>query len=661
MSKIDELMKGLSEEERQIVMKSLKEIEETGQSSTLTSLYEEDYEEIPVSIDEFIENPRYAGWMTDNGKGIYPYWRERLREIFSPNASYQEVAFSGSIGIGKSSIAILGLAYQMYKLMCLKDPHSFYKIGKGGNIYIVFFNATLTLSQGVAYTKFQNLLQNSPWFMERGTISGKKYIEYIPNKPIRFTVGSTIEHSLGKDIFCGIMDEVNFVKGADIHMEKSKIMKTYNSILERMGSRFMIDGKIAGCLFVVSSKKSEHDFIEQYIQKKKGDPGMYLVDAPLWDVKPQGTYCGKKFKVAVGGSNMVSKIIGDDEDPMSYVKQGYSIIEPPIEFKGRFEMDLQAALMNIAGISVTNVMKFIVYNNLVKCYTEDRKNPFMSNIISIGLYDDHTIKEFFLPSLVPEEVYSRPIFIHLDMSVTGDRTGISAIAAMGKRYVEEFNLETSAMERVQKMVYYHVFTIGIQCPAGSEISLQKNRDFIYYLRNELGWNIKSVSTDGFQSVDTRQSLINSGIDAKLVSLDRTPDGYLTMKAAINEKRISMLCIPELEIEFIELERDNMTGKVDHPIDGSKDMADSVAGALYNAFLNETNMGLEIIDDASHIIDVNKNEYEDDDRANLLANIISQVKNAPKHDDVAIEDIPDRKPRYSDLEERMDMDSGILMF
>ena len=36
------------------------------------------------TIDEFIENDYYLGKMTNGGKGIYPYWRQALREIF-PN------------------------------------------------------------------------------------------------------------------------------------------------------------------------------------------------------------------------------------------------------------------------------------------------------------------------------------------------------------------------------------------------------------------------------------------------------------------------------------------------------------------------------------------------------------------------------------------------
>ena len=426
---MNKILDTLTPKQRQLALMALKEISESENPDyVFQSLYDSDFEEIPVDIDTFIENDQYIGWFTNNGKDIYPYWRERLREIFDGN--YSEIALTGSIGVGKSSIAVIALAYILYCLMCLRDPHKYYGIGKGANIYIVFFNATLDLSKGVAYTKMQSILQNSPWFMERGKVTGTRYLEYVPNKPIRFTVGSQIEHSLGKDIFAGILDEVSFVKGADIHMEKSKIMKTYNSVLERMGSRFTINGNLAGKLFIVSSKASEYDFLESYIRKKKGKPGVYVADAKLWEVKPTGTYSGETFRVAVGGSNLPSRILRDDETTEDILKQGFEILDVPIEFKGRFEMDIQAALMNIAGISISHVTKFIAYDKLAACYCESR-NPFTSNIISTGLNDNLAIKDFFLPELVPSELYTRPLFVHFDCSLTGDRTGIGCVAAMG--------------------------------------------------------------------------------------------------------------------------------------------------------------------------------------------------------------------------------------
>jgi hypothetical protein len=57
-------------------------------------------------------------------------------------------------------------------------------------------------------------------------------------------------------------------------------------------------------------------------------------------------------------------------------------------------------------------------------------------------------------------------------------------------------------------------------------------------------------------------------DATTLSLDRTPDGYLSFKYAVNEKRISILPIKELDLELINLERNNMTGKIDHNPDNT---------------------------------------------------------------------------------------------
>lgn len=625
MDDMKDLLSNLSPEEYQLTMNILKEMEEDGKSEILHKLYETDYEEIPVDIDTFIESPRYAGWMTNNGKSIYPYWRARLREIFDESKSYSEVALTGSIGIGKSSIAIVALGYTLYRLMCLKDAHTFYDLSKGNDIYIVFFNATLALSQSVAYTKFQSMLMNSPWFMERGKISGLKYKEYIPNKAIRFAVGSQVEHSLGRDVYAGLMDELNFIKGADPVMEKSKVMTTYVNILERLSSRFMVRGKVAGKLFLVSSKKSEDDFMESYIRRQQGKSSIYVADAPLWEVKPTGTYSGKTFVVAAGGSNMASKVLLPEEDPQEYERRGYTMLNVPIEFKDRFELDINTALMNIAGISISHVTKFITYEQLSKCYTED-KNPFTNNILTIGMHDTYLIKEFFIPNLVPYDIHSRPIFIHIDTSLTGDRTGIGAVAVMGYKYSNEYSIEESKTVPTKRLAFKQVFAVGIQCPDNSEISFQKTRDFIYYLRHELGWNIKGISLDGYQSSDSRQQFISMGFDnTKIVSLDRTPDGYMTFKAAIYEKRIAILDIPEQETEIINLNRDNMTGKVDHPVGGSKDISDGSAGSLYHASLNEDNLNLHSQELAEISVDVNEldGETNTDVGDSLLEGLVSR--------------------------------------
>lgn len=305
----------------------------------------------------------------------------------------------------------------------------------------------------------------------------------------------------------------------------------------------------------------------------------------------------------------MAKIVSIEQVSSEYARQGFNLLEVPIELKSRFELDMQSAIMNVAGISISTSTRFIQYENLVKCYNENHKNPFTINTITMGLQDTLQLKDFFDESVVPPEIYSRPIFIHLDLSLNGDKTGISAVAVMGYKTENRYSLERGEVETTKELYYHHIFSCRIQAPSTDEISIQKSQDFIYYLKYQLGWNIWGVSTDGFQSVMLRQSLKTAGFrNVDLVSLDRTPDGYITYKYAINEQRIAHLNIPELEFEIINLAKDNITGKINHDADKSKDEADSLAGAVYNASLHEQDLNLNASDTFDII--VNANEPED---------------------------------------------------
>lgn len=531
-TKTDDILSRLKPEEQEAVKKILGEYTEQGNSNTLKTLYDEDYNEIPVDIDTFIEQDEYAGWFTNNGKGVYPYWRPKLREMWNLDKNYTEIAVTGGIGTGKTHIAILALAYGLYRLMCLKDPVRFYGLN-GDIIYIVFFNVTLQLSKGVAYSKFQELLQHSPWFMRHGKVTGTKYLEYSPNGAIRFTVGSQFEHSLGRAVILGILDEINFNKGSNIDFEKSKIMEVYASVLERIGSRFTVNGKVQGKLFLVSSKKAESDFIESYIRRQQGKPSIYIVDSKIWEVKPEGTYSGVMFNLAVGSSNMPSLIVPDNEDPKEYEKQGYEIMQVPIELRDRFEVNMELALMNVAGVSLSNVTKFIAYQNLEKCFIP-QKNPFSASVLTIGLHDDMKYQDFLDATLVPPEVYTKPLFIHFDCSLTGDQTGIGCVAVLGYTNRNGYDDFTGEHTEIRELAYREVFAVAIQCPNGSEISFRKNREFVYYLKHKLGWNIKGISLDGFQCLP-KDTKVHTSDGLKLITeLEEGKDKVLSYDIDSNE-------------------------------------------------------------------------------------------------------------------------------
>ena len=136
-----------------------------------------------------------------------------------------------STGTGKSTVATYSLCYELYKLMCLKDPNRFY-LGANETIWFLFFNLNLKLAEKTMWGKFQKALQKSPWFMERGTVTGRTNLIYQPNKDIKLDIGSTEEHALSVAVmFCldgdtKILTEDGYKTLRDLENKKIKVYTT---------------------------------------------------------------------------------------------------------------------------------------------------------------------------------------------------------------------------------------------------------------------------------------------------------------------------------------------------------------------------------------------------------------------------------------------------
>ena len=160
MTNIDEKQfEGLSEAEKRYALKILEEFSKNGKSDTYNDLLYADYEEVPVDIITFISDDRYLGnaWKDSSGKlKLFPFWQERLKELFPDNltTSVNNFIESGARGIGKSEVAVTIILYLMYRLMCLKNPHEFLHLKPTEKVAFAFMNITKTLSEEIANDKF---------------------------------------------------------------------------------------------------------------------------------------------------------------------------------------------------------------------------------------------------------------------------------------------------------------------------------------------------------------------------------------------------------------------------------------------------------------------------------------------------------------------------
>lgn len=119
-----------------------------------------------------------------------------------------------------SSMAIVGMAYELYKLMCLKNPQKYW--GTNKTIFFAFFNNNLDLARSVGFAAFHDLVKKSEWFLDHGEFRGKVHQVYHPYKDIELMAGSLPSHVIGKDVFCALQDEINFCLSEDTLVYTSK-------------------------------------------------------------------------------------------------------------------------------------------------------------------------------------------------------------------------------------------------------------------------------------------------------------------------------------------------------------------------------------------------------------------------------------------------------
>lgn len=574
-------VQNLTHDELDFLYNTLKTTENTGDLSILENLWLCDYEEVPVTIDQFIEDDKYLGKVFENGKLVYPFWRNFLHNLFHENPDNKwEIAITGAIGTGKSTVSAIALIYLLYRTMCLRDPQRFYGLTANSPIVFVCLNLTIDLAYSGLYSMIVEAIKLSPWFRDRVDIRGKyEYSVEFP-KNISLMVASQTQHTIGKNVLGAILDEVNFSnapKGS-----KNSVLDMYRNIRRRLESRFLKQGRIPGLLFLVSSKNSDLDFLDQYIQSIKHQNTTIVIDRAVYDIKPPETYTGKKFKVAVGDKTKQSRIIKSKEDLELVKSLGYELIEVPIEYLSAFEQDINDALKDIAGISSVSTNKLIPYPGKINNIVDKKlKSPLLVDQLVLGLESDDDIKDYLDDLRILRKDLHIPRFAHIDIGVKGDALGMAIVHANKLTSVERYS-KTGKIESVIENEYNVDLLLSVKAVSGSEVPLFKIREFIIWLATTLGMHFEMITFDGYQSTDSIQLLKVAGLNTGLLSVDRSDTQYLNLRSCIIEGRLNTYFHPILIKELYEIEHDKKAKKVDHPLEGTKDLSDGLCGALWDA-------------------------------------------------------------------------------
>lgn len=557
-----------------------------GKLATMHSLAKlSGYEEPVPDINTFIDDPYYLG--RSLGQGIYPIWRQAAVELFpSPYFSpYQEIVLSGAIGLGKSTAALLITLYDVCRMLSLKNPHQYYNLIESTIISFALMNATKSLAGAVLYDQLIEWIEGSPYFKSKLAPKGSRSLF---QKNIDITVGSRGRDMLGQATAGAIFSEIN-----DMNVVGNQAQDNFDTIATRRESRFGGKGReILGHLILDSSNKGSRSFIEDRIEEKdkKGIKDYKVFSFAHWEAKWHlGHYSGKFFQVYAGDANRDPFIVTDENRDLLATLESNRIVQVPEEHREAFHFNIIKSLRDLAGVSTFSTFSFLS-SNAVITQVFDRVSVVTKPIIILDFFDkDQTLDKFIDINLL-KFLCNKPRFIHIDLGLKYDSTGIACTYLDG--YADTTRYDGLSGKKIvnRDPIFVTEWVMEIRAIPGQEVAIYKIRDFILNAK-KAGYPVHTVSTDGFQSSNLRQDLQLQGLNTALISVDRTKDPYYFLRNAMLEGRMHAPNIEKLVKEIRELEE--LEGKFDHPDTGSKDLTDAVAGSVWSCAQNLQKAGVVV--------------------------------------------------------------------
>lgn len=504
--------------------------------------------------------------------------------------------------------------YHLYLLSCIDNPQALYGLPSATSIVFVIMAAKPHVTKKVLYAPIRQMVEAMPYFQKH--LRPERLVEsemIFTNKNIRVVAGgSDADTILGEAIIGGIIDEINFMnvvlksKKAEVTTGRAGVFDqaqtVHSAVTRRKKGRFTYQGPSIGIVCTSSSTRYKGDFTDKRKAQalKHGEKHVYIYDRPQYEVVPQERFCGDKFRLLVGNDIISDTRILADGDKTA---EGSLVLQIPVEYLAEFQRDPHSALRDVCGISNNSISPFFKRRFKIHEATtlgeEIGLESFLvkDNVI-LGVDDMPQVK-FGHYCANP----SRPRYVHIDLSVSGDRCGLAMVRFDGMVDVERSGgiIEKLPMASVE-------LACSIAPDANNEIQFAEVRTWVKQLRDVYGYPIKAVTYDGIFSTESIQQWRKQGMKTGHVSVDRTSVPYKQLRDTFNDGRLRMFNQEVLVNELFDLEYDEIKDKVDHPPTGSKDVADAVCGAYYSMLQRRTSW-ITAANDDERQASANRAEYD----------------------------------------------------
>lgn len=541
----------------------------------LHSIKSSDFEEVPVWPEEFIYGYDYLDFTSGGDRDIHlsEYQlttlnastqilkRETLHEIYGFERGEErwshtkkEVIMVWGKGSGKDMLSTLICAYIVYVLLCMKDPSKYYGTPADNSIDIINVAINAQQANNVFFKNFASVVKNAPWF--RGRYDAKvSQIDFDKNVHV-YSGHSEREAFEGYNTILIVLDEIDGFKEPGPNAPESSVSAPalYEMYKHSLTSRFPDFGK----LLLLSFPRRKAGFIMQRYNDAIVEKEV-VIRSEVVKIDPSRPDDIEENELTI---EWEEDHIGLYKNPNTFALKRPSWEVNPrrkiSDYTGDFISNYPAALGKYACMPPESLEGLF----------RDRDKVELAFRAANGV-DNETGN--FEPWFKPDD--TKRYYVHVDLAKKHDRCVVTMA------HVERFEKKMIAGTMSEPVPRVIIDCIRYWTPTKDKnVDFAEVRNFIVSLRQR-GFNVRLVTFDQWSSSDMIEYLRSVGIRSEKLGVNISQ--YTDLIAVVQDERLVGPRIPIIHKELLEL-RLLPNGKVDHPRDGSSDLADSAAGAVFNA-------------------------------------------------------------------------------
>ncbi len=561
----------------------------------------EEFEERPVDLRTFVTSPEYLGLpplseyqytLIEKSSQIYKestliklFGEEEGRRIFKQTCN--EIIAQLGKGSGKDYCSTISVAYQVYLLLCLKDPATYYGKPPGDTIDILNIAINAQQANNVFFKGFKTRIERCPWFAGKYDPKASE-IKFDKNVSV-YSGHSEREAWEGYNVLTVILDEISgfATENTTGHDQAKTADAIYDMYRGSVISRFPEYGKI----ILLSFPRFKNDPIQKFYESVIAEKEVVIRSKVLKmdDELPDGTE-GNEITVEWEEDHILSYKI-----PRTYaIKRPSWEVNPTknIEnYKVEFYKNMPDALGRFACMPSEAVDAFFKSREKIE-------KAFNNTALAVDKFG--RLESWFAPD--PDKEY----FIHVDLAQKHDHCAV-AMSHVNKwvnvKVTDSYSQPAPIVE-VDAVMYWTP-------TSDKSVDFTEVKDYILSLRTA-GFKIRLCTFDRWNSHDMMQQLKQYGINTETLSVAKKH--YDDMAMVVLEERVSGPSIPLLIDELLQLRI--MRDKVDHPRKGSKDLSDAVCGSIYNA-ISKTKFNINQEIDIHTYDSIRYDNQEEEVRLNMI--------------------------------------------